>query len=302
MLDLNDLYFFAQVVERKGFTAASRALGEPKSNLSRRILRLEQALGVRLIQRTSRHFVVTEIGEEFYQHCRAMTIEAEAARSTIQKRLSEPAGLVRLSCPAVLGQHVLADLLPQFMRAFPKVRIVQRVTTAGVDLINEGFDIALRIHGPPLADSGLVMRRVCGVQLVLVASPAFLDAIGRPSGPEDLAGMAGLTRDPTIEQPVWSLRHADGRSADIPFAPVFFSNDWHVLQRTAAAGMGIAALPAHACRAELASGALEQVLPGWRGDQASLSLLTPSRRGMLPGVRALVDFLLAELPAAVELR
>jgi DNA-binding transcriptional LysR family regulator len=302
MLDLNDLYFFAQVVERKGFTAASRALDEPKSNLSRRILRLEQALGVRLIQRTSRHFVVTEIGEEFYQHCRAMTIEAEAARSTIQKRLSEPAGLVRLSCPAVLGQHVLADLLPQFMRAFPKVRIVQRVTTAGVDLINEGFDIALRIHGPPLADSGLVMRRVCGVQLVLVASPAFLDAIGRPSGPEDLAGMAGLTRDPTIEQPVWSLRHADGRSADIPFAPVFFSNDWHVLQRTAAAGMGIAALPAHACRAELASGALEQVLPGWRGDQASLSLLTPSRRGMLPGVRALVDFLLAELPAAVELR
>lgn len=299
MLDLNDLYFFARIVECKGFTAASRALGVPKSNLSRRIIKLERQLGVRLIQRTSRHFVVTEVGLEFYRHCQAVSIEAEEAEHTVSRRLAEPAGLVRLSCPVVLGQHVLAEILPRFMRSYPKVRVVQRLATAGADLINEGFDVALRVHGPPLASSGLIQRAVCPVQQVLVASPGFLDGIGCPAHPDALHGVAGLARDAAIDEPGWRLTHADGREALVPFQPVFFSNDWLVLQKMAVAGFGVGALPAHACRQELASGALVRLLPDWRGDQASLSMLTPSRRGALPGVRALVEFLLTELPEAI---
>ncbi|QCI64378.1 LysR substrate-binding domain-containing protein [Phreatobacter stygius] len=300
MLDLNDLHFFARIVECKGFTAASRTLGVPKSNLSRRIIRLEQQLGVRLIQRTSRHFVVTEIGQEFYQHCRAVSIEAEEAEHAVNRRLAEPAGLVRLSCPVVFGQHVLAEILPGFMRSYPKVRVVQRLATAGSDLINEGFDVALRVHGPPLASSGLIQRTVCRVQQVLVASPGFVAGLGRLDGPDDLRGVAGLARDAALDEPDWRLRHDDGREVLVPFQPVFYSNDWLVLQKMAVAGFGVAAIPAHACRAELASGALVRLLPDWRGDQASLTLLTPSRRGALPGVRALVEFLLKELPPAIE--
>ena len=295
-LDLNDLYYFVQVVDHKGFTAASAAVSVPKSNLSRRIQKLEQQLGVRLIQRSSRRFVVTELGAEFYQHCRAMTIEADEAHNVVRRRLAEPAGRVRLSCPVALGQHAVADLLPAFLRAHPKVQVVSRVNTGVVDLIEEGYDLALRVHGKPLANSNLVQRTVCPISLILVASPAFLDRVGRPAEPRDLQGLPGIARDISVDDAVWTLRHDDGTDAVVPYRPVLASNDWLTLRKIASAGLGVTTVPVHVCRHELADGTLEQVLPGWRADRATLSLLTPSRRGTLPSVRALADHLLAELP------
>jgi DNA-binding transcriptional LysR family regulator len=299
MLDLNDLYFFVQVVDRRGFTAASKALGVPKSNLSRRILKLEKDLGVRLIQRSSRRFVVTEIGTEFYEHCRAMTIEAEEAENAVRRRLAEPAGRVRFSCPVVLGQHAVADLLPRFMQAYPKIQIIEHLTSSPMDLFGEGLDLALRVHGRPLESSDLIQRSVCRIQLILVASPRLLDRIGRPHDPNALQGSVGLARDIFPDEATWNLEHESGRKAAIAFKPALCSNDWFTLRKLAAAGHGIVALPAHVCRDALAGGELECVLPEWRSEHAALTLLTPTRRGTLPAVRTFIDFLLRELPPVV---
>jgi DNA-binding transcriptional LysR family regulator len=300
MLDLNDLYYFVQVVDHKGFTAASEALKVPKSNLSRRVQKLEQELGVRLIQRSSRRFVVTELGQAFYERCRAMSIEAEEAQNLVRRHVAEPAGRVRLSCPVALGQHVVADLVATFLARHPKVQVMTHLNTRAVDLIEEGYDLALRVHDKPLADSNLVQRVVCRISLILVASPAFLRRAGTPKRPEDLQRLPGISRDIYIDRADWTLRRGEAEQVIVPFRPVAASNDWLTMRKMANAGLGVTAVPAHVCKEEIAQGRLRRVLPDWTADQASLSLLSPSRRGTLPSVKALADHFIAELPRVLE--
>ena len=225
-----------------------------------------------------------------------MTVEAEEAHNSVKRRLAEPAGRVRFSCPVALGQHVVADLLPQFMQVCPKVQIVQRLGDNVIDPVDEGFDLALHVHSRPLEDSSLVQRAVGRIQLILTASPAYFERRDRPHEPEDLREAAGMARNAGMDGANWHLEHEDGRTADVPFKPVLASNDWLTLRKMAEAGLGIAAVPAHLVRHELARGTLERVLPDWRAAHASLTILMPSRRGTLPSVRAFVEFLLRELP------
>ena len=150
MLNLNDLFYFVQIVEHGGLAPAGRALGIPKSTLSKRLLELERDTGTRLIQRTSRSFAVTEIGQDLYRHAAAMMIEAEAAENVIKGRLAEPSGTVRITAAIPTAQNMLADLLPRLAHAYPKVRIVLHATDRFVDIVQEGFDIALRAHRLPL--------------------------------------------------------------------------------------------------------------------------------------------------------
>ena len=182
------------------------------------------------------------------------------------------------------------------MKAHPKVQIVARLTSGVTDILDGGFDVAMRVHASPLEDSSLIQREVGRIQLILVASPSFLDKTGRPREPQDLDGATGLARDIYVDDATWHLEHESGAEAVIAYQPLLASNDWTALGKIAAAGLGIAAVPAHVCRDELASGALERVLPEWRARHATVSLLTPSRRGTLPSVRAFVDFLIRELP------
>jgi DNA-binding transcriptional LysR family regulator len=163
-----------------------------------------------------------------------------------------------------LGQHVVAELLPRFMKAYPKVQVVARLTSGVADLFEEGLDLELRVHAKPLADSNLVQRDVCRIQLILVASPGYLDTTGRPRDPQDLERAGGLARDIHLEEAVWNLEHESGRRAVVAYRPLLASNDWLTLRKVATAGIGITAVPAHVCRNELASGALERVLPGPR--------------------------------------
>src|SRR5579862_3533571 len=160
MLDLNDVYYYAQVVEHQGITAAARALNVPKSSVSRRILALEASLGARLIQRTSRRCVVTEIGAEFHRHALAMLVEAEAAESVVRRRAAEPSGTIRFTCSVAFAQLALAELIPRFMAAYPHVRIEQHATNRYVDPVQEGFDLCLRTHTQPLPDSSLIQRSI----------------------------------------------------------------------------------------------------------------------------------------------
>ncbi|HET7779869.1 MAG TPA: LysR family transcriptional regulator, partial [Rudaea sp.] len=184
MQDLNDLFYFSIVVEKNGFAAAGRALDIPKSRLSRRIAQLEERLGVRLLQRSTRRFAVTEAGQRFYRHCQAVMAEAQAAEEAVAQLTTEPRGLVRMSCPVSFTQNLMASILPGFMEKFPQVKLLVLSTNRRVDLINEGVDIAMRVRFKLDTDSDLVIRSFGHSHSVLVASPAYLDQHGRPEQPE----------------------------------------------------------------------------------------------------------------------
>jgi DNA-binding transcriptional LysR family regulator len=300
--DLNDLYFFVQVVQHNGFAAAGRALGTPKSTLSRRIHALETRLGARLLQRTSRRFVVTDAGREFLRHAKAMLLEADAADDSVKRRLAEPSGIVRFTCPVGMAP-LLAPLLPRFLERHGKVALEQQVTNRFVDLVEEGLDVALRGHKGPLPDSGLVERRLMTTPWVLVASPVYLDRAGWPESPADLEAHAALVLGGASAGggDRWTLVRAAVGAETVSLAPRLRSDDVQSVRAAALGGAGIAAMPDYLCRKDLDAGTLERVLPEWSAGDGMITLLVPSRRGQLPSVRAFMDFLVEEFPRAVGL-
>eukprot|EP00102_Acyrthosiphon_pisum_P017609 XP_008189085.1 PREDICTED: HTH-type transcriptional regulator PtxR-like [Acyrthosiphon pisum] len=155
LTDLNDLFFFASVVDHQGFAPAGRALGIPKSKLSRRVALLEERLGVRLIQRSTRRFSVTELGQTYYAHCKAMLVEAEAAQQAIEQTRAEPCGTVRMSCPVAILHTRVGSMVAAFMADYPKVTVHLEATNRRVDVVGEGLDLAIRVRPPPLDDSDL---------------------------------------------------------------------------------------------------------------------------------------------------
>ena len=298
--DLNDLYFFAAVVEHGGFSAASRALNVPKSRLSKRVSQLEEGLGVRLLQRTTRKFVVTEAGERFYRHCQAMLAEARAATEDVAALRGEPSGLVRLSCPVSLAQSLLAPLLPVFLARHPQVQLRVFSSNRRVDVISEGYDIAIRVRDKLDSDAELVARSFGPKRVVLVASPAFLAAHGEPRSPQDLSTLPVLSIFEQEGEQNWELYDGACAKTTVPVRPRLVSGEFRVLIEAALQGIGIAWVPEQSCVEELRDGRLRVVLPEWGLPQGILHIVYPSRRGMLPAVRALVDFLAAALEHAPD--
>lgn len=297
MLDLKDLYYFVQVVDRGGFTAAGRTLRVPKSTLSHRVQQLEASLGIRLVNRTSRRFGMTEVGRTFYDHAVATLRQAEATEASIREHLSEPSGVVRITTPVAIAQFALRDILPAFLARYPKVRLVQHATDVRIDIVDEGFDLALRGHSQPLPNSTLVQRKIADVPWFLFAGSDYLERVGVPKSPADLNSHDAIAmgREPSAN---WSLRRGPD-DVDIIVEPRFASNDMVALKDAACAGLGIVALPAYVCRLDIEAGRLRQVLPEWTAAASSITALVPSRRGLLPAVRVLVDYLAEEFPKAV---
>ncbi|MGB8634617.1 MAG: LysR family transcriptional regulator [Rhodanobacteraceae bacterium] len=289
--DLNDLAYFAWVVDAGGFAPAGRRHGVPKSKLSRRIKALEERLGVRLLQRSTRRFSVTSTGETFYRHCKAVLQEAEAAHEAVNLRHGEPCGVVRLSCPVTLLHFAIGDMLNDFLRMYPRVSVELDADNRRVDVIGEGMDVALRVRFPPLKDSDLVMRKLGASHQILVATPTLLDELGRPSTPEDLARLPSLATKTHKANPQWQLLNVRGEERRIEYSPRLVSDDMHALRQAALAGLGVVQLPVMAIREPLAAGALERVLPEWAPPPGVVHAVFASRRGMLPAVRKLVDFL-----------
>ncbi len=293
MQDLNDLYYFSQVVERGGFAAAARVLGVPKSKLSRRVAALEERLGVRLIQRSTRRFSVTEVGRAYHGHCVAMVAEATAAQEAIDRTSAEPQGFVRVSCPVGLMERRVGNVISRYLADYPRVTMQIDVTNRRVDVIGEGFDLALRVRTPPLEDSGLVVRLLQGLGSVLVASPALLEAIGRPRDPAEMGGMPTLDHVQPDGAYLWRLTGPDDAICEVAHRPRLVTNEMTMLRRAALRGAGIAALPRFLVDDDLAEGGLEHILPDWTFPRALVHAVFPSRRGLLPAVRALVDRLVA---------
>jgi len=297
MQDLDDLALFAQVVDHGGFSAAARALGLQTSRVSRRIAALETRLGVRLLQRSTRRVAVTDVGQRFYPHCAALVAEARAAQDVIDRTRSAPQGLVRLACPQGLLQNGVGAIVSRYLAAHPQVRLQVEATNRRIDVIDEGFDIALRVRNPPLEDSDLVVRPLAQSRVVMVGSPALLARDGRPARLEDLdrlptmgfGGAAGKGQGPGPH--AWTFAAPDGSTLTRPHAPRLTVDDFATLRQAALDGVGIVYLPLYMVQAALESGALERVLPDFSLPDGIVHLVFASRRGLVPAVRALVDAL-----------
>lgn len=291
MQDLNDLAWFVQVVDHGGFSAAGRAIGIPKSRLSRRIAQLEARLETRLLQRSTRSFTVTEAGQIFYRHCKAMLIEAEAAQEAIDTLRAEPRGVIRLTCPIALLHVHIGTMLAQFMSRYPQVSIQLEETNRQVDVLNENVDLAIRVRPLPLDDSDLVMRKLATRSMCLVASPRLVAQFGQPQSPADLQPWPSLALSHSQQIHRWTLFGPDKQQAIIRHRPRFITTDMIALRAAAVAGIGVVQLPLLVLNEQIRRGELVHLLPAWRAKQEIIHAVFPSRRGQLPAVRALIDFL-----------
>ncbi len=297
MQDLNDLYFFVQVVDHGGFAPAARGLGLPRSRLSRRIILLEERLGVRLIQRSTRRFSVTEIGQEYYRHCVAMLVEADAAQEVIERSRSEPQGIVRVSCPPALLCFQVGGMVAKFMAANPRVVVHLESTSRRVDVIAEGFDLAIRVRFPPLEESDLIMKVLAASTQQLVASPKLLAGLACPLVPADLGTLPSLDFGPAHHEHQWCLEGPDGATALVPHQPRLVTDDMIQMRLAALQGVGVVQLPTMMVDKDLADGTLIDVLPNWAPRSGIVHAVFPSRRGLLPSVRSFIDFLTVEFSA-----
>jgi DNA-binding transcriptional LysR family regulator len=296
---LEGFYYFTQVVDHGGFARAARALGIPKSRVSRHVVALEAQLNVRLVNRSTRRFVVTDVGHEVYRHATAMLAEADAALEAVEVARAAPRGTIKASCPVAIAQTALASILPDFLVKCPAVRLQLHVSNRRVDVLSEGFDIALRVRSQPTGEDGLVMRSFGEFAEVLVASPGYLARAGEITDPARLAQHETLDYAGEFDRRPWQLVGPHGEIAAVEPVPRVVCHDFVVLRAAVLAGLGLARLPETVVREDLKHGALMRVLPAWSSPQGVLHVVFPSRRGLLPAVRAFIDFLAERLPGTM---
>ena len=302
MQDLNDMLYFAEVAERGGFAAAGRALGLPKSRLSRRIAELEAQLGVRLLQRSTRSVTLTEVGTAFLRHCQALRESAQAARDTVAQVQLEPRGTLRVSCPVTLAQSVIGELLPPFLAQYPQLRLELQILNRPVNLIEEGIDVALRVRSSLEESGSLVVKRLDVTRQVLVASPALLARQGQPLQLQDLARMDSIALSAPDGKAVWELIGPGGQRQQVQHSPRYVADDLLTLKYAALAGTGIGWLPDYMCQAEIRQQRLVQVLPDWAPTPGIVHAMFPTRRGLAPAVRHFLDYLGQSVPGYMDAR
>jgi DNA-binding transcriptional LysR family regulator len=302
MHDLNDMYLFAKVIEHGGYSAASRKLGIATSKLSRRVSELERRLGVHLVNRTTRSISLSHTGETFYRHCLAMVGEADAAREAIERTRSAPQGLVRISCPVGLLLSDVGAVLARFMADNPAVRLSLEATNRRVDVVEEGFELAVRVRLPPLEDSDLVVRTLGTSQMILVCSRWFMAQHGRPASADDLSKLPTLSMARPGNKHSWQFVEADGKEVEVQHTPRLATDDLATLRTAALEGIGIALLPDSLIRRDLAEESLVQVLPQLKVVPGIVHVVFASRRGLVPAVRALIDALAAGFQRSDEQR
>jgi DNA-binding transcriptional LysR family regulator len=288
MHDLNDVQFFVAVVENLGFSAAARTLNLPKSSVSRRIANLETRLGVRLIERSTRSLRLTEVGISFYERCRAILADLDAAEREVAIQRGEPAGLVRMSCPTGLAQFVLAKILPDFLIRYPKVRLQVLATNRAMDLVDDNIDIAIRARVRP-ADEAAMMRMLYRSELIFVASSTFASA--HQVRVDNLPSFPFLSFLEDSRRPTWALSGPNGATTTATFDPILRSSDFSILLKAAAAGLGIALLPAEVVEDDIRAKRLIRILPDWHSEEVTVHLVFATNRGIVPAVRVLIDYL-----------
>lgn len=291
--DLEAMAIFAAVVEARGITAAASNLGLSAPTVSKALARLEQRIGAPLFHRSSRRLTLTEAGRDLAPRAARLLAEAEAAEAAMAEESASPRGLIRFTAPMSFGIQEVAPLLPEFLAAYPDIRIDMHLSDAAIDLIAEGYDLALRIGR--LADSSLRARRLATIPRLAVASPAYLAAKGHPRHPSDLSGHACFGYAYLQPRDAWCFTNAAGETAHVsPPAPLRVNNGEAVLPALLA-GVGIAELPEFLVRDALAEGTLQPILLGWTLPEAGLYLVTPPNALQPARVRVFVGFLVRKL-------
>jgi len=291
--DMEAMAIFAKIVETRGITAAAGELGLSAPTVSKALVRLEQRLGSRLLNRTSRRFALTDAGHALAGRAARLLSDAEAAQDALLAQSAAPRGLVRLAAPMSFGVSEVAPVLADFLAQYPAVSVDLHLSDALVDVIGEGFDIALRIG--ELVDSSLVARRLAPVQSMLVASPAYLDRRGRPGRPADLIDHDCFAYAYLRTRDAWHFANSVGERVTVRPSGRLRVNNGDAMLPVAIAGLGIAALPAFIARNAVADGRLERILADWSMGQPSLSLLMPPNGPQPARVRVLADFLVQRL-------
>jgi len=291
--DLEALAIFAKVAEHRAFAGAAAELSLSKATVSKAVARLEQRVGARLINRTSRRLALTDIGRRVAGQAAAVLAGAEAAEADALALSATPRGVVRLAAPMSFGLKRIAPLLPDFIAAYPQVQVDLHLSDAVVDLIGEGFDAALRIGVLP--DSSLRARRLCPVTRRLVGAPAYFERRGRPTHPGELTGHAciGYAYLPTPD--IWRFSNTAGEEVSVRPTGPLRANNAEVMMPALLAGQGLAVQPDFVVEAELAGGALEEAMPDWRMADSFLHLVTPPGGPRPARIEALMDFLVGRL-------
>ncbi|MCH7307160.1 LysR family transcriptional regulator [Acinetobacter sp. NIPH 1852] len=295
LTDLDDFYCFALVVEHGGFSAAERATEIPKSKLSRRVYNLEEQLGVRLIQRSSRHFAVTDIGMDVYRHAQVMMNAAQAAHDAVNHLSSEPRGVIKVSVPVDIAQNQMTKILPNFLKKYPEVRVQMMVSNRRIDVINEGVDVALRVRSKLDDDPNLVLREFEAIEQRLFASQAYLNEFGHLTTPEQLTDHRIISMAEDHLDQHFLLTDPNKVQKKIKVNPVIMGSNLLMLAELASQNCGIALLPDSIAQDFVQSGQLVKVLPEWTAPHGIFHAVYPSRRGLLPAVRVFIDYLVEQL-------
>lgn len=291
-MDLDEIRVFAKVVEAGSFIGASRELDMPKSTVSRKVSELEERLGARLLQRTTRKLSLTDVGRAFYEHAARAVSEAEEAELVVGRMQEVPRGLLRVTTPLNFGY--LGPIVASFLQRHPEVQVEVVCADRVMDLVQEGFDVAVRAG--QLADSTLVARNLGALRNFLVASPAFLGRRGAPKQPQDLERFDCIAFGAGADRASWRLQRR-GKTRVIEVKARLVVNDFDFLDEAARSGLGIAMLPSFRCIPHLRAGALERVLPEWCSLEVPLHAVYPSTRHLSPKVKAFLDHLREQLTA-----
>jgi len=291
-MDLNDIVVFTKVVETKSFTGAADALGLPKSTVSRKLAQLEERLGVRLVQRTTRKLALTEIGEAYYERCARIVADIMSAEQLVTDMQSTPRGRLRVTSSVDFATRWLGAIIAEFLGQHPEINIELEATDKVVDLIEDGFDLALRFGQMP--ESTLIARRLCAVSLIACASPAYLSRRGAPRQIEDLDDHDHVLFTPASRNQTWTLVHGDaayefGRPAR------FASNNFGAVLTETLAGGGIALVSDFMVAEHVASGALVRVLPEWATRPTEVHAVYPAREKLPPRLSLFLEHLAQSL-------
>lgn len=289
MIDLNHLRVFERVASLRGFSAAARDLGLPKSSVSRAVATLEEALGTRLVQRTTRDVALTPAGAALLDRARPSLADLSAAVAEVGRMSGEPAGPLRVSAGVGLGINVLSVHLPEFLRRHPRVELTLHLESAQANLLSDGLDAAIRFGELP--DSTLVAQRLGGLRRLACAAPGYLAEHGAPAHPRDLARHRLVDMPTPDGRPrTWAFS-GEGATVEVEVRPVVAVDEALALYGFVRHGAGIGVVSAYLCEPDVAEGRLAHVLPGWSLPLLPVSLVFPSRRELAPAVRAFADYL-----------
>ncbi len=288
--DLNEIAIFVKVVDAGSFTGAAKSLGLPKSTVSRKITQLEERLGVRLLQRTTRTLSLTDTGSAYYNQCSRIISDVEEANIAVTEMQSTPTGLLRITAPVLFGSRILSDLVSEFLADNPEIQLEMVLTDQALDLIQEGIDVAFRVG--ELADSSLIARNLGHVSTVTCASPDYLEKHGYPQHPSELKQHDCLTMP---HMSTWEFGGPEAISVDLKAR--IRINDPMSLHKFALKGMGIAILPALLCYDDIKSGQLKPILCDWPFNAFPIHALYPSNRHLSVKVRSFVEFVVERMRA-----